>query len=122
MKKRRLVGPLTAIQEQQEALKDVGLPEDLVGKIYEIISNQRINGRMEGFWIRNIERYNRTVLVNCNYLNGKMHGKYKSFFWNGRLDSEYNYINGLLEGKGVEYYLRGGLLLECNYKNGNKYF
>lgn len=50
MKKRRLIGPLTPIQEQQEVLKDVGLPEDLIRKVYDKMANQKINGKMEGYW------------------------------------------------------------------------
>ena len=121
MKKRRLVGPLTPIQEQQEALKDVGLPEDLVGKIYEIISNQHINGKEEGYWIRYAVRYCTRTNIKVSYLNGKMHGKFRSHYLNGIRDCESNYLNGLQEGKCLEYNLKGGLFTECNYMKGKKH-
>lgn len=102
MKKRRLIGPLTPIQEQQETLKDVGLPEDLVRKIYETITNQVINGKKEGFHIE-VHLDKRTIFCKCTYLRDEKHGLFQKWRPNGKPWEYIVYRNGKEHGP-YKYY------------------
>lgn len=52
------------------------------------------------------------------YLNGRPHGKWLSFYSNGRLKSIENWKNGKLFGKYVLYQENGKKIFETTYLNG----
>ena len=54
------------------------------------------------------------------YKNNKRNGNYKSYYKNGKLESEQNYKEGVSEGLWMEYYKNGKVSFETNYKNGKE--
>jgi len=52
------------------------------------------------------------------YLNGKQHGRARSYFSNGQLRVECNYNHGVLFGVYVDYFFNGMLREKISYNNG----
>jgi antitoxin component YwqK of YwqJK toxin-antitoxin module len=51
------------------------------------------------------------------YLDGKLHGKYQSYFYNGKLKQEGSYERGLKQGLWSEYNSKGVLIGTMKYVN-----
>lgn len=49
-----------------------------------------------------------------NYKNGNLHGKYQTFYSDGKLNSEYNLVDGRKVGEYKEFY-PNGILKEKQY-------
>lgn len=54
----------------------------------------------------------------CNYLNGFVHGLYKSYYNNGKLKDVCLYQNGVLSGRAIKYWPNGVKKMNVNYLNG----
>ena len=54
----------------------------------------------------------------CNYKNGRLHGKYMGWYENGQKSFERNYKNGELHKKYIGWHENGQKTYEYNYKNG----
>ena len=72
-----------------------------------------------------MERYiNIMIMVKLEfekeYMKGKINGKVKIYYDNGKLEFEGEYVNGERKGKGKEYYDNGKLKFEGKYLNGRK--
>jgi antitoxin component YwqK of YwqJK toxin-antitoxin module len=65
--------------------------------------------------------YQKSDIMERNYLNGQPHGTCKGWFENGKLSSEKNYMNGQPHGTYKEWLNNGQLWLEGNYHNGKKH-
>ena len=52
------------------------------------------------------------------YKDGKPHGEWKSYYYNGGLESEKEYDNGAGTGEWKTYYENGSLKWKGIYKNG----
>ena len=55
------------------------------------------------------------------FKNNKRHGRWESFFMNGKPNSVNNYNEGVYEGEYLIYNKDGNLVLKGYYKNGLKY-
>lgn len=80
----------------------------------------------EGKWIY-YRNDGKTVITKEFYQEGKLEGKQKIFYKNGKLAKEQNYKQGKLHGSAKKYTKKGILLEHINYKEGNlhgvaKYF
>lgn len=83
-----------------------------------------------------ISKYNDSITKSIgSFYEGKRHGITKSFFSNGKLESERNYKNGIGYGKHYGYWKNGNMKFEFIYhndkreglqkqwyENGNQYF
>jgi len=52
-----------------------------------------------------------------NFLDGKQHGLYQTYFYNGKLKQEGHFVNGKKQGKWSEYSINGQLFAQMNYKD-----
>lgn len=52
------------------------------------------------------------------YKDGKPHGEWKSYYYNGELESEKKYHNGISSGEWKIYYENGSLKWKGIYENG----
>lgn len=60
----------------------------------------------------------KTVMSEENYVDGKLHGPYKTFYNDGTPTEIANYKNGLLDGNYKKYAIRGHLINDFNYIGG----
>lgn len=62
--------------------------------------------------------YTKNKSVEANYTDGKLNGKYTTYYEDGSKLTEENYTYGKLNGKYIEYNPNGSKLIEANYING----
>ena len=60
----------------------------------------------------------KSVMSEENYVDGKLHGAYKTFYKDGSPTEVAEYKNGKLEGNYKKYAIKGHLIYDFNYKNG----
>lgn len=60
----------------------------------------------------------KTIIQEENYANGKLEGKYQTYFINKKPTIEANYVKGLLDGPYKRYSIRGHVYQDLNYKKG----
>jgi antitoxin component YwqK of YwqJK toxin-antitoxin module len=60
----------------------------------------------------------KSILQEENYVNGKLDGKYTTYFINKKPTIEANYKNGLLDGSYKRYSIKGHIYQDLHYKNG----
>ena len=48
-----------------------------------------------------------TLFETNHYVNGKLHGQSKSYYYNGKLWKDSHYVDGDQQGKFLEYYENG---------------
>jgi antitoxin component YwqK of YwqJK toxin-antitoxin module len=53
-----------------------------------------------------------------NYLNGHVHGLYKSYYSSGKIKDVCLYQNGVLTGRAIKYWPNGIKKMNVNYLNG----
>jgi antitoxin component YwqK of YwqJK toxin-antitoxin module len=59
-------------------------------------------------------------LLDCNYINNKLDGSFKSWYKNGNKKIESTYNNNLLNGHYKEFNENGTVKKECDYVNGKE--
>lgn len=62
-----------------------------------------------------IKHYNDKTGIEISYVNGIKHGPYKTYYFDGTLETEGNYINGMQDGKWTYYFENGQPHMEMNY-------
>lgn len=60
----------------------------------------------------------KTVMSEENYVDGKLHGAYKTFFKDGKPTEVANYKDGKLNGNYKKYAIKGHIYQDLNYLNG----
>jgi antitoxin component YwqK of YwqJK toxin-antitoxin module len=60
----------------------------------------------------------RQQFIISNYKEGKLEGKYRYWYENGKLSEMCNYKEGKIEGEWKSWYDNGVQKIICNYKNG----
>lgn len=70
-----------------------------------------------GKWIY-YHKGGKTIMQVENYVNGLLHGSYKTFYPNGKLTIETTYKNGKLDGVYKKYSIKNKLIELLTYKNG----
>lgn len=60
----------------------------------------------------------KTVLSEENYVDGKLHGPYKTFYNDGKPTEIASYKNGKLDGAYKKYAIKGHIYQNLNYSNG----
>jgi len=97
-------------------------------EIYEIYGNISINRIDKNIILLNIlqgkfngvqKKYvNQKLIIECNFINGILNGKYKEFREDGSKKVVAQYIDGHLEGKCLYFYRSGILKRILHFKNG----
>jgi len=64
-------------------------------------------------------KYEESIRLERNYLNGRLHGLQKSYFLNGQLSTITLYTNNVQNGRRIEYYECGSKKLNVNYSDGD---
>ncbi len=96
-------------------------PLKLLNKKFSILNYQKYNTHTQPHGI--LETYNpktKILYIKENYKNGKLHGLYEAFYYNGNLLVRRNYKNGKENGLHEGWYDNGQLNLRCNYKNDKR--
>ena len=93
-----------------------------VTKFYTTDGKLESEGTMQGKkrigkWIY-YHKDGKTIMLEENYVDGKLHGSYKTFYPNKKPTIIANYKNGLLHGNFKRYAIKGYLYQDLNYKNG----
>ena len=70
-----------------------------------------------GKWIY-YHKDGKTIMVEENYVDGKLHGEYKTYFANKKPTIIANYKNGLLDGSYKRYAVKGHIYQDLQYKEG----
>lgn len=76
-----------------------------------------IGKNREGKWLY-FHVDGKTVMVEENYKNGKLHGAYKTFYNSGKPTELAHYKDGQLSGNFKKYSIKGHLYQDFNYENG----
>ena len=83
-----------------------------------ILSRGKMKGKNRiGKWIY-YHKDGKSTLQEENYLNGKLDGKYTTYFINKKPTIETYYKNGLLNGSYKRYAIKGHVYQDLHYKNG----
>ena len=77
-----------------------------------------MNGEISGYCKK---YYEKIMIFEGEYLNGKKNGKVKEYHRSGQLIYEGEYLNGKKNGKVKEYDENGQLMFEGEYFNGKKW-
>lgn len=64
---------------------------------------------------------NGLIKIKGDYMGGKRHGTWLSFYPDGKMWSEGSYKNGLRDGRSITYYENGNKRYEGNYSNDKEY-
>ena len=82
----------------------------------EYLKGVKWNGKGKEF---DDEGFERLLVFEGEYLNGKRNGKVKEYYPKGQLKFKGEYLNGKINGKGKEYIL-DKLIYDVKYLNGEK--
>ena len=81
-------------------------------------SEGKMMGKMrEGKWLF-YHPDGKSVMSEENYVNGKLHGTYNTFYISGEPTEVTSYKNGLLDGNYKKYSIKGFLYQDFNYSEG----
>ena len=81
-------------------------------------SEGKMMGKMrEGKWLF-YHPDGKSVMSEENYVNGKLHGTYNTFYISGEPTEVTSYKNGLLDGNYKKYSIKGFLYQDFNYERG----
>jgi len=84
----------------------------------KLLSEGKMNGKNRiGKW-NYFQKDGKSIMQEEHYLNGKLDGKYTTYFENKKPTIEANYKDGLLEGAYKRYSVRGHVYQDLHYKNG----
>jgi antitoxin component YwqK of YwqJK toxin-antitoxin module len=82
-------------------------------------NNNNYNIIEESKYNKEIWKYKEFILLECNYKNGKFHGRYlKNYKYSETKYIECYYDNGILHGSYKEYDMRGNIRINTFYNNG----
>lgn len=81
-----------------------------------VVKGQYVANEREGLWIFRIG----DVVYEGGYLQGLPHGKWKSWYAGGGVESETNFIQGNADGRQLFYYPDGSIREERFYRNGSR--
>lgn len=82
----------------------------------KVVEGRYVANEREGLWIFRIG----DVVYQGEYIQGLPHGKWKSWYAGGSIESETNYIQGNADGRQLFYYPEGTLREERYYRNGSR--
>ena len=77
-----------------------------------------INGNIQGEQI--IKKQSGEIISKANYVDGLLHGKYKTWYLNGQLECECNCFRNRIEGDYRSWYENGQIMEHSYYINGLK--
>jgi antitoxin component YwqK of YwqJK toxin-antitoxin module len=95
----------------------------------ELITEVAINGDITEYTIDEegdkqglytVKKQSGEIISESNYLNGLLHGKYKSWYLNGQLECECNCFRNKIEGEYKSWYENGQLMEHSFYVEGLK--
>jgi antitoxin component YwqK of YwqJK toxin-antitoxin module len=95
----------------------------------ELITEVAINGDITEYTIDNeediqgeciIKKQSGQIISQSYYVNGVLHGKYKTWYLNGQLECECNCSMNRIEGKYESWYDNGQIMEHSMYVNGLK--
>ena len=83
-----------------------------------LLSRGQMQGKNRiGKWVY-YHKDGKSILQEENYINGKLEGKFTTYFINKKPTIEANYKNGLLDGSYKRYAVKGHVYQDLHYKNG----
>jgi len=91
---------------------------------YNLNGNIESKGKMKGKnkigkWIY-YHKDGKSIMVEENYLNGKLDGDYKTFYPDGKPTIIAHYKNGKLDGKYQRFSIKNKIYEDFTYKNGKR--
>jgi antitoxin component YwqK of YwqJK toxin-antitoxin module len=114
------------INSKQPIIVRVFEPNSDVANVtfYELDGKIKSTGKMKGKnkidkWIY-YHKDGKTIMIEENYLNGKLNGDYKTFYPDGKPTIITQYKNGKLEGKYQRYSVKNKVYEDFTYKNGKR--
>jgi len=93
-------------------------------RFYNLNGKIESEGQMQGKnkigkWIY-YHKDGKSIMIEENYLNGKLNGDYKTFYPTGKPTVIAQYKNGKLEGKYQRYSIKNKIYEDFTYKNGKR--
>jgi len=84
----------------------------------KLLSRGKMQGKNRiGKWVY-FHNDGKSILQEENYINGKLEGKYTTYFINKKPTIEANYKDGLLDGSYKRYSIKGHVYQDLHYKKG----
>ena len=89
---------------------------ELICKDKQIVSGSYSNGLKSGKWITKTPKG--TIIKNVEYVEGKLHGKYELFYYNGTPKLSGNFVNGQEDGLWQYFNEKGKSIKSGSYQLG----
>ena len=116
----------SALGSKQPVIIRVFKPNSNIAKVtfYNLNGKKESQGKMEdkkkiGKWIY-FHKDGESIMIEENYVNGKLEGVYKTFYPDGKPTIIAWYKNGKLDGKYQRFSIKNKIYEDFTYKNGKR--